>query len=453
MPTPSRRFSDVGGHARRAARGPAVGRAEAEVAAVGIAVVAAELRRAARARDARRQDSRGAVIRIIGHHDIIGVGVGPMRYILSLALLLSACTRANPDAVGGNGGGVGGHAAVAERRRRGGGGGGSGGGGGAAGGVDLAMSMPHDMAMRPDMATLDGVACGQASCINGEDCCISNNGEKCTNTQQCSGGSHPTLWACDGPEDCKSSVDGQCCANTSGSACDPTCGAVGGTPMCHSLADCPTLGGYLGCCAVPQLMQYKVCSKQACPLPMRTLLCIVILAGACTRANPDAVGGGGGNGGGGGGSAGSGGGGGGSAGGGGTGGGDMSGDQPKDMSMTGPADMTSFSGVYCGNNICMAPTNECCASANTLTCIPPAQLCNGNAYDCDGPEDCKTGQTCCGGGTGSTCNDLAGGSCASGRAPLCHTLDECPKSNGGFAGCCASPQGGHIRFCSKMACP
>ena len=135
---------------------------------------------------------------------------------------------------------------------------------------------------------------------------------------------------------------------------------------------------------------------------MRTLLCIVILAGACTRANPDAVGGGGGNGGGGGGSAGSGGGGGGSAGGGGTGGGDMSGDQPKDMSMTGPADMTSFSGVYCGNNICMAPTNECCASANTLTCIPPAQLCNGNAYDCDGPEDCKTGQTCCGGGTGST---------------------------------------------------
>ena len=117
-----------------------------------------------------------------------------MRYILSLALLSSACTRANPDAVGGNGGGsagtggggAGGGAA---------GGGGTGGGGGATGGVDLAMSTPHDMAMRPDMATLDGVACGQASCINGEDCCISNNGEKCTYTQQCSGGSHPTLWA------------------------------------------------------------------------------------------------------------------------------------------------------------------------------------------------------------------------------------------------------------------
>src|SRR5512144_2808270 len=37
-----------------------------------------------------------AVIRIICGHDIIRLGVGSMRYILSLALLLSACTRANP---------------------------------------------------------------------------------------------------------------------------------------------------------------------------------------------------------------------------------------------------------------------------------------------------------------------------------------------------------------------
>ena len=182
---------------------------------------------------------------------------------------------------------------------------------------------------------------------------------------------------------------------------------------------------------------------------MRYLLCIAILAGGCTRANPDAGGGSGGTGGGG--AAGSGGGGGDMAGG--TGGGDMSGDQPKDMTMTGPADMTSFTGVFCGNMICTAPASECCATTATLTCIPPAQLCNGNSYDCDGPEDCKSTQTCCGGGTGSTCNDLNGGGCSGGRAPLCHTLDDCPKGNGGFAGCCASPQGGHIRFCSKNACP
>jgi hypothetical protein len=178
--------------------------------------------------------------------------------------LLSACTRANPDAVGGNGGSGGGGGGVAGS---GGGGaagsGGVGGGGGTTVGVDLAMSVAHDMSMRPDMATLDGVACGPVSCMNGQDCCVSNNGPHCTSTQQCSGGSHPTLWACDGPEDCKSSVDGTCCANMSGSACDPSCAGIG-TPMCHALDDCPSLDGYVACCPVPLLMQYKVCSKQAC---------------------------------------------------------------------------------------------------------------------------------------------------------------------------------------------
>jgi hypothetical protein len=183
---------------------------------------------------------------------------------------------------------------------------------------------------------------------------------------------------------------------------------------------------------------------------MRYAVAIVLLLSACTRANPDAIGGNGGSGGGGGGAAG--GGGGGFAGGGGTGGGpDLSATGPEDMKPGGPADMTSFAGVYCGTNICMAPTGECCAAGNTLTCIPPAQLCNGNAFDCDGPEDCKPTQTCCGGTNGSTCNDLNGGGCQGGRVPLCHTLDDCPKS-GGYSGCCLSPQGGHIHFCSKQTC-
>src|SRR5947209_18414730 len=70
-----------------------------------------------------------AVIRIIVAHDIIAGGVGRMRYIISLALLLSACTRANPDAIGGGGGaaGSGGGGAAGS------GGVGGGGGGGAAG--------------------------------------------------------------------------------------------------------------------------------------------------------------------------------------------------------------------------------------------------------------------------------------------------------------------------------
>ena len=198
-----------------------------------------------------------------------------MRYLLSLALLVSvsACTRANPDALGGNGGsaGTGGGGGVAGT---GGGGsagsGGVGGGGGTVGGkADLAMSMPVDMAHGPDMASLDGVACGTTSCNNGSDCCINNNGPKCTDQQQCSGGQHPTLWACDGPEDCPGAVPGtheECCANTSGSACDPSCAAIGGTtPMCHTLSDCPTAAGYVACCAVKQLPPFAICSKVACP--------------------------------------------------------------------------------------------------------------------------------------------------------------------------------------------
>jgi hypothetical protein len=118
-----------------------------------------------------------------------------------------------------------------------------------------------------------------------------------------------------------------------------------------------------------------------------------------------------------------------------------------------PADMTSFTGIFCGTMVCTAPNNECCAMSSTLDCQSPSVQCNGAPYDCDGPEDCDKGFTCCGGGTGSTCNQLNGGGCQGGRTPLCHTLPDCPTSNGGFVACCPSPQGGHIRFCSKNPCP
>jgi len=190
---------------------------------------------------------------------------------------------------------------------------------------------------------------------------------------------------------------------------------------------------------------------------MRYVLAAALLLCACTRANPDAIGGNGGSGGGGG-AAGSGGGAGGGTGGnggggnGGNGGGhDMATSTANDLA-TGPADMTSFAGVFCGNQICMAPDGECCAMQSSLMCQSPMMQCNGAPYDCDGPEDCLKDETCCGGGTGSTCNQLNGGTCAGGRVPLCHTLDDCPKSNGGFVACCPSPQGGHIHFCSKNPC-
>ena len=137
--------------------------------------------------------------------------------------------------------------------------------------VDLAMSMAGDMATHAaaDMSFPEGVACGATSCKNGQDCCIGNSSEKCTSDNSCTGGQHPTLWACDGPEDCPGSapgVPGECCANKSGSACDPSCALVAASaPMCHSMTDCPATGGYVACCVIKLLPQYSLCSKQACP--------------------------------------------------------------------------------------------------------------------------------------------------------------------------------------------
>jgi len=192
-----------------------------------------------------------------------------MRYILSLALLVSACTRANSDYAGGNGGSAGGGGGGAAGS--GGGGAAGSGGGGGGNGADLAMTDAHDMAHGADMATLDGVACGMTSCKgNQPDCCINNQGPMCTGDNSCSGGNHPTLWACDGPEDCPGPAPGthqECCATTAGSACDDSCALVstGAAPMCHSLGDCPAAGGYVACCVVKALPQYALCAKNACP--------------------------------------------------------------------------------------------------------------------------------------------------------------------------------------------
>ena len=181
---------------------------------------------------------------------------------------------------------------------------------------------------------------------------------------------------------------------------------------------------------------------------MRYILSLALLLSACTRANPDAIGGGGGSGGG---AAGSGGGGGGSAGGGGTGGGvDLAMSLPHDMA-TSPADMTSFEGVFCGNMTCLKPTEECCVTQATGTlCQSPAVQCVGRAFDCDGPEDCTAPDECCGSINGSSCNS-GGGGCSNNEVPLCHTLPDC--GGHGYVACCGASNGGHLRFCSKNPCP
>jgi hypothetical protein len=184
---------------------------------------------------------------------------------------------------------------------------------------------------------------------------------------------------------------------------------------------------------------------------MRYILSLALLLSACTRANPDAIGGNGGSAGGGGGGAAGSGGGGGSAGSGGSGGGaDLSVSTPHDMTSDSPADMTSFEGVYCGAMVCKAPTAECCAGQTTVVCQSNAIPCAGRAFDCDGPEDCMSGERCCGSLNGSACGgNGGGGGCSNGDVPLCHTLAEC---GAGYVGCCGASNGGHLRFCSKQPC-
>jgi hypothetical protein len=190
-------------------------------------------------------------------------------------LVVTACTRANPDAVGGNGGAGGGGVAGSG----GSGGGGSGGGGGGTGGVgggaggDGDMSMlPADMrTLPPDMTSLDGVACGNTSCKM-SDCCINSSGAHCVDPQQ--GCANGPLFMCDGPEDCASgNLAPDCCLQVSnsggggphpvGSGCmlptSSSCSAI----LCHTVSDCPALGGYVACCGAMGV-PYKRCSKTAC---------------------------------------------------------------------------------------------------------------------------------------------------------------------------------------------
>ena len=195
-----------------------------------------------------------------------------MRCLLFLLLSVSACTRANPDAAGGAGGGGGGGGGAGA------GGGGSagsggGGGGGGSGAGDLAMSQPRDMTATRDMASQLGVACGPVSCVSpSPDCCVNNVGQHCIGSGgNCSGGSHPMIFACDGPEDCGGGLADTCCVQfngngnyPSGSGCllagDPACAAV----LCHTTSDCPGLSGYVACCPSQTGGAYHHCSKTAC---------------------------------------------------------------------------------------------------------------------------------------------------------------------------------------------
>jgi hypothetical protein len=106
------------------------------------------------------------------------------------------------------------------------------------------------------------------------------------------------------------------------------------------------------------------------------------------------------------------------------------------MPMTG-ADSGTTAGVMCGTDVCDA-TEECCITRGaggmmiSQSCTA-AGACMGAALACDGPEDCMTGEACCGsfigGAAGAMCVDSA--MCARGR--FCHDTSDCT----GMDTCCS----------------
>jgi hypothetical protein len=185
-----------------------------------------------------------------------------MRYILSLALMLCGCTKANPDAL---------PISVADLAMPSGGGGGAGGGGGGGGAQDLSMpGAAQDMSRSTDMAASTvGVACGTMSCSGlTPDCCVNSMGQHCVDGV-ITGCTNGPLFGCDGPEDCPSASE-MCClqfngngSRPSGTSCLFSCPGPATDPLCHTRADCPDGQGYVACCPYAQ-GQYRHCSKTAC---------------------------------------------------------------------------------------------------------------------------------------------------------------------------------------------
>jgi hypothetical protein len=167
----------------------------------------------------------------------------------------------------------------------------------AGGGPD--MSMPADLTVGPDIAVRmpDGVACGTATCPTGQSCCVMASGTSTTGATciaaggNCTGGA---VLACDGPEDCSSSMQ-FCCGtikltgsltgdadagapmfNGGNASCAATCDASftpgsGSTPttvktrLCKIDDDCTglSIGGVVGlnkCCSSTQAPGLHFCA-------------------------------------------------------------------------------------------------------------------------------------------------------------------------------------------------
>jgi hypothetical protein len=119
-------------------------------------------------------------------------------------------------------------------------------------------------------------------------------------------------------------------------------------------------------------------------------------------------------------------------------------------------DAQSFAGVECGlapTATCLAPDGVCCVASGGDKCVAPQTLCNGERVQCDGAEDCRSGEVCCWlQGHGSLCTQA--GMCGGGDEVMCHPGG--PPTCGGSMHCCdlgGGPVTSVYGVCSAGPCP
>jgi hypothetical protein len=117
------------------------------------------------------------------------------------------------------------------------------------------------------------------------------------------------------------------------------------------------------------------------------------------------------------------------------------------------------SGLVCemADQFCTIPSQICCVvEPGTDTCMPSGSAgCNGQPYECDGPEDCGPGTECClFEGQGARCTQT--GVCGTTGVIselMCHVPGDCPV---GAPNCCGTAPGPLLDLysvCRASGCP
>lgn len=125
--------------------------------------------------------------------------------------------------------------------------------------------------------------------------------------------------------------------------------------------------------------------------------------------------------------------------------------RPDSGTAMGGSDSGTTMGIMCGTEVCTG-TQTCCITRGgggmmlSEACAAPGTCMGGATLTCDGPEDCASGQSCCGALTGGAAGAMCAAGTCMGGAPLCHTTADCPMGS-----MCCSFMG--LSVCSRFGCP